>query len=1083
MAERAGGAYVELDPKLAPGFANEVGKQLKPAADAVGKSFSATLSKGFRDFGKTAFRAGAQITAGVSLPIALGMKKALDAASDLNEAVNVTGLIFGKARAPIDDFVKSAAKLGFSERSARELTGSIGGLLQNLGLAQDETITWSKRLVTLGADMGSAFNADPAEAVQAIGAALRGETEPIRRFNVVLSDAALKTEAVRLGLAKSTKDVDSAAKARAALSLITKQTAAVQGDFANTSDGVANSNRILKAEMENAAAVIGSQLLPYTTKLLTWAKEAFVWFGKLGEPWKSIILIAGLFLAALGPIVTVVGALATVLGVVLSPVGLIVLAIAGLVAALIYAYTHFEGFRNVVQSVVAWLTGPALAAVKAFVSDAIEVVGQVVDNIAEKWNQLLGWTKSVWPQVSEAIGHVVRVIKEIIGAAIDFIKAAWRAWGDDLMRIAKTSWATIQAVVKAGVDFVRAIIETVVALINGDWGRAWQGIKNALAAVWDGMKAIVSGALSILKSIIGGVLSTIGVLWQGAWDKLKQALPAIWSAIVGAVTTGAAALLSWFASLPGLIFGAIGDLAGKFRTFAGDLISGFVGGLKANAGRIIETIKNTITDKIPGFIKSALGIHSPSKVTFRLGQYVVSGFVDGLKDKKKTVAEAMQEVFGNVSNQLSTLLGSFSVLDQRADARRAVDAARTSLGKLLGEEQALPGQIAAARAILDQARARARRITAQEARDIATAEDAVASATKSYSEAQAALEAARSRKGPTTSELVDFLEAQKTALDAAKDLQDAEKALADAQAGTGTATSDLASLQNDAALKSAKLVQAKEALARADAVAAGKDANLAALARSVYEANLDVTIATENLATTRTESTAATSEVEEAEDKLNDLLDRQKEILPLVEAAQDDLTAAKERAIEAEKAYLDQQAKLQEITPQTIEVFKKLAAAAGLNKDEIEKLIDAYRRLRAGMSNVTPPNLSGGVSPIGGGSGVGLGGPAIDPLTGRPGIWGPGNQPGIGSGQLWSTPGVTGSPSNPLYNGQPLASWTNGNGQKIYYLPDRVPAANDGAMFHAADAGPTYQLQLVGPFGNDQVDIMEQFARMEILGG
>ena len=119
------------------------------------------------------------------LAVGAGLKWVVDQSSDLNESTNVTGLIFKDARGEIDKFVESSYKLGFSEAQARELTGSVGGLLANLGLAQDETVEWSKRLLTLGADMGSAFNANPAEAVEAIatvepvGEQLRCRANPV----------------------------------------------------------------------------------------------------------------------------------------------------------------------------------------------------------------------------------------------------------------------------------------------------------------------------------------------------------------------------------------------------------------------------------------------------------------------------------------------------------------------------------------------------------------------------------------------------------------------------------------------------------------------------------------------------------------------------------------------------------------------------------------------------------------------------------------------------------------------------------------------------------------------------------------
>lgn len=193
---------------------------------------------------------------------AVGLFQAARAASDLGEAVNLTESIFGDAADEIGRFAEQAAAIGQSERAAREATASIGGLLQNLGFARDETVKWSIDLTTLASDLGSAFNKDPADAVLAIGAALRGETEPIRQFNVMLDDATVRAKAVEMGLADTTAEVDRHGKAQATLALIMEQTNAVQGDFAKTADSAANAGRTLAANWENLQAKLGEAALP-----------------------------------------------------------------------------------------------------------------------------------------------------------------------------------------------------------------------------------------------------------------------------------------------------------------------------------------------------------------------------------------------------------------------------------------------------------------------------------------------------------------------------------------------------------------------------------------------------------------------------------------------------------------------------------------------------------------------------------------------------------------------------------------------------------------------------------------------------
>jgi hypothetical protein len=89
-------------------------------------------------------------------------------------------------------------------------------------------------------------NVSQDDAINAIGSALRGEAEPLRRFGVLLDEATLKNAALQLGLITTTKEaLTPQQKVLAAQKVIYEQTTTAQGDFARTSDGLANKTKIL----------------------------------------------------------------------------------------------------------------------------------------------------------------------------------------------------------------------------------------------------------------------------------------------------------------------------------------------------------------------------------------------------------------------------------------------------------------------------------------------------------------------------------------------------------------------------------------------------------------------------------------------------------------------------------------------------------------------------------------------------------------------------------------------------------------------------------------------------------------------
>lgn len=221
-------------------------------------------------------------------------RTSIRAARDLGESVNAVNQVFGAAADKIHQFGDISAQVaGLSKREFNELATNTGALLTNMGLSLDEAATQAIRLTTRAADMASVFNTDVSEALEAINAGLRGETEPLRRFGVQLSDAEVRAKAVEMGLADTTAEVDKHGKAVAALELIYEQTAKVQGDFIDTSDELANSQRKAAAEWENAQARFGQAAIPVLTDITSFASDALLSLQALGDNRNTLEAILG----------------------------------------------------------------------------------------------------------------------------------------------------------------------------------------------------------------------------------------------------------------------------------------------------------------------------------------------------------------------------------------------------------------------------------------------------------------------------------------------------------------------------------------------------------------------------------------------------------------------------------------------------------------------------------------------------------------------------------------------------------------------------------------------------------------------
>ena len=235
----------------------------KKKTDGIAKS----IAKGFKE------RVGQRIFDGLIVAarkIPLVINEAINTAADLNEEIDKSSVVFGQGSHAMQQFAESAVKsMNISKLEAMKYTGTLGGLFKTIGMNNTQVQEMSKRMVRLAADLGSLHNMKTEDAIFAIGAALRGESEPIRKFNVLLNEATLKAEAMAQGLYDGKGALDPATKALAAYHVILRQTTDAHGNAEATASSYQNQKKKLAAQMENLSAEIGETFLPLMRDVVT----------------------------------------------------------------------------------------------------------------------------------------------------------------------------------------------------------------------------------------------------------------------------------------------------------------------------------------------------------------------------------------------------------------------------------------------------------------------------------------------------------------------------------------------------------------------------------------------------------------------------------------------------------------------------------------------------------------------------------------------------------------------------------------------------------------------------------------------
>jgi hypothetical protein len=220
-------------------------------------------------------------------------KGAVGAASDLAESANAVSVSFGDAADRILKLGENASTaVGLSAKDFNGFAVQFAGFTRQLTTADKDIVDVTDELTVRIADFASVMNLDVPDAATKFQSALAGSTEPMRAFGIDVSAAAVQTYALENGITSNAAAMTEAEKVQARYGLIMEQTAQMSGDFANTSDGLANSQRILAAEMENAKATIGEAMVPALQGVMGVVKPVLEAFTALPKEMQQVIVLA-----------------------------------------------------------------------------------------------------------------------------------------------------------------------------------------------------------------------------------------------------------------------------------------------------------------------------------------------------------------------------------------------------------------------------------------------------------------------------------------------------------------------------------------------------------------------------------------------------------------------------------------------------------------------------------------------------------------------------------------------------------------------------------------------------------------------
>ena len=189
----------------------------------------------------------------------------------------------------VEKFANSAVQnFGMSELTAKRMASTFMTMANSMGLAAKDGKNMSLQLTALAGDMASFYNVEQDVAQTALSSVFTGETESLKKFGIVLTEANLNAFALSRGITKSYNAMSQAEKVGLRYLYVLKATANAQGDFARTSGSWANQVRILKEQWSQLIGILGKGLIAALTPIVKALNKLLSYLIALGNAIASL---------------------------------------------------------------------------------------------------------------------------------------------------------------------------------------------------------------------------------------------------------------------------------------------------------------------------------------------------------------------------------------------------------------------------------------------------------------------------------------------------------------------------------------------------------------------------------------------------------------------------------------------------------------------------------------------------------------------------------------------------------------------------------------------------------------------------
>lgn len=363
-----------------------------------------------------------------------------------------------------------------------------------------------------------------------------------------------------------------------------------------------------------------------------------------------------------------------------TPVGAVIAGITAVIGVVIYLYNTNEGVRTAIQTAWTAIQQTFTTVVNAISTILNAVFSPLLDMLGIKNISFSQIIQTVWNTIKTTIALSVQNIATVVTAAFNIIQTVIQTVSTVIANIVTVAWSAIKTAITVTMTVIKTVISAIMAAIQGDWSGAWNIIKSGASTVWNAIKNFVNTGINAVKNIITSVMNGIKSLWSTIWNAIKSVASNILNAIKSTISNGMNGAKSTISSVLNGIkstwsniwngiksttsnimnnlksaaqngvnnikntFNTLSSLGQQMVNIGKNIVQGLINGVGSMAGALMQAAKNVAKNCLNS-IKSALGIHSPSRVMRdQVGKFIPLGMAVGMEREEGSLTKQAERL-------------------------------------------------------------------------------------------------------------------------------------------------------------------------------------------------------------------------------------------------------------------------------------------------------------------------------------------------------------------------------------------------------------------------------------------------------